>query len=238
VPIPEFKLHFMASGRPAALVVPAWEIKLAALIPAVQADADVTLRGPMPVLSYPLAAELRAFALSLSSLLLVYLSAAWQLALPPFRWRSRLPYEQAWHELNKLTRRENAAAEQAALKLIHKALNRSAGYTMFADRLDRYLGEQPQFEPLRGRFQQFFDGSWRVFFEIGTPGQKDVGWVGVSSPTQHPAAKLDRDQSATQPTRRSAGNSLPASTDDGGDNSLNWLMALAQAAMAIERGKA
>jgi mxaA protein len=259
VAIPELKLHFMADGRPLESIVPAWEIKLASMIPADQIDADVRIREPLPHLPYPLTGELQAFGLALLSLAPVYLSGAWILALPPFRWRRRMPFEQAWHELNKLAKRPaSAAIERLAFRIVHKALNRSAGYTVFNDRLDRYLGEKPVFEPLRGQFEHFFTGSWLEFFA-----PPNVGWVGFPSPTQR-SEPLGCDGTATQPTvllnplfpgegrvrakapnvstcspqALSAPGPHPNPLPEGeGAKRVSWLLELAKIAMELEQGQ-
>jgi mxaA protein len=232
VAIPELKLHFLADGKPVEVLVPAWEIKLASQIPAEQADADVRIREHISYIPYSRAGELQAFGLALLSLVLVVLSGAWILALPPFRWRRRQPFEQAWHDLTKLAKRGavSMASEQQAYRIVHKALNRSAGFTVFSGRLDRYLNEKPMFEPLRARFEDFFSESWREFFggqSTPTPMEEAHDDIVRMQPTESgmTGAKAFPDSASIHPGY---------SVDDG---ALAGLLEMARQAMDLERGR-
>jgi mxaA protein len=115
-------------------------------------------------------------AMALLASALLY--GAWFLALFPFHGRRRKPFARAWRELPKLLRKH---AHEAAFRVIHRALDHTAGYPMFADRLDVFLEAHPAFAPLRDRLQRFFAASRQLFYApanrprpVGANGPYDV----------------------------------------------------------------
>jgi len=163
--VPALPLRFRGADGSFEVQSPAWRFTLMPLISPKTVDENVTLRGPLPPTVYPTerpTAVLLGFLAGIAALL-VY--AAWQLGLPPFRAYAASPFARAVRALKRL-RRQPPSYEtyRQALQLVHGAINETAGYTVFAGRLERFLVEHPEFEGLREPFEAFFTASGRLFF--------------------------------------------------------------------------
>ena len=163
--VPALPLRFRGADGRFEVQSPVWPFTLMPLIAPKIADESVMLRGPLSPPVYPterLAAVLLGFLSGIAALL-VY--AARRLGLPPFRAFAASPFARAVRTLKKL-RRQPPSLEvyRQAFLLVHGALNETAGYTVLAGRLGRFLAEHPQFEGLREPFEAFFTASERLFF--------------------------------------------------------------------------
>jgi mxaA protein len=169
--VPPLPLRFRDGDRHIEVDAPAWSFTLAPLIPPKTPDENVTLRGDVPLPAYPTGQHETALAGFLVGIAALLLYAAWRLGLPPFRATSAPPFARAGRALKKL-RRQPATNEvyREALRLVHGAINETAGYTVFAGRLDRFLVEHPEFDGLREQFEAFFAVSQRLFFAPVEPG--------------------------------------------------------------------
>jgi mxaA protein len=100
--------------------------------------------------------------------LLLYL--AWRRGLMAFIARGNLPFTKAARELKRLQPTSGAPAHYAAgLKIVHEAINRTAGRAVFAHNLDEFLAAHPAYAGLRTDFDQLFAASGRVFFAGAAP---------------------------------------------------------------------
>lgn len=105
-----------------------------------------------------------ALAATAAALLGATLASAW------FGWprgRHPRPFDEAWRELRRLPAEPDAAQWRAALSVLHRALDRRAGRTLFVADLDGFLAQFPPLAPLRGELQGFFAWSRRAFFAPG-----------------------------------------------------------------------
>jgi len=149
-----------ASGPPLAL--PAWPISIGPLTPLdVLAEGDLqALRPDRPVAALPTHAVQQQLKLSLLALLAVF--AAW---LGWWAWRNQreaqqLPFANAWRELKRL--RDSSSPE--AWRVVHRALNKSAGRVVHGASLPQLLTEAPYLRPLQPRLEDFYRESTRRFF--------------------------------------------------------------------------
>jgi mxaA protein len=163
--VPGLPLAFRGAEGSFQVESPAWPFTLMPLISPKTADEQVTLRGALPPPTY--ATERPATALSglLFGVAALLVYAVRRLGLPPFRAFAASPFARAVRTLKKL-RRQPPSHEtyRQALMVVHGALNETAGYTVLAGRLERFLAEHPEFEGLRGPFEAFFSASGRLFF--------------------------------------------------------------------------
>ena len=149
-----------ASGEPLAL--PAWPISIGPLTPLeVAAQGDLQpLRPDRPVAplpTYALGQQLKFSVLALLAVLLAWLG--W------WGWRNRreaqqLPFANAWRELKRI----GDPASPEAWRVLHRALNRSAGRVVHHASLPQLMAEAPYLQPLQPRLEEFYRESTRRFF--------------------------------------------------------------------------
>ncbi|MGK6311099.1 calcium incorporation protein MxaA [Variovorax sp. DT-64] len=144
------------------LALPAWPVSIAPLTPPEafgQGDLQ-PLRPDRPVAALPTDAIERQLRLSLAALAGVLL--AW---LAWWAWRNasearRLPFAQAWRELKRI---DDPASPQA-WRVVHRALNASAGRVVHGASVPRLVAEAPYLRPLQPRLEDFYRESTRRFF--------------------------------------------------------------------------
>ncbi len=186
--LPGFKLRFSGLPRGEEARVEAWPITVAPLVP-VDASPRRGLGDLRPDVAPPLIdtapARLRltGYAIALTALLAwlahVYIGLPW--------WRRRhRPFGLAWAAL-----RETGAASldglgprsRNALRLLHEALNQTAGEILFESGIARFVEEHPRFAPLRADLVKFFAQSRRAHFagvgsdQTATSPASEQGWL-------------------------------------------------------------
>jgi mxaA protein len=152
----------LATASGPTLALPAWPVSIAPLTPPeVFGQGDLQpLRPDRPVATLPTDAIERQLRLSLAALVGVLL--AW---LAWWAWRNasearRLPFAQAWRELKRI---DDPASAQA-WRVVHRALNASAGRVVHGASVPRLLVEAPYLRPLQARLEDFYRESTRRFF--------------------------------------------------------------------------
>lgn len=178
IQLPELLLRFSLRGETREIPTPIGEVTLTPLIPAELPDERVQIRPPDAPSAESTSTARLALASGTGLLVLVLLYGAWLLALFPFQVRRRRPFARAWRDLRKPLRR---GEHEAAFRIIHRALDQTAGYPMFADRVEGLLETRPAFVPLRNHLHDFFAASRQVFYapanrpgRIGTTDFSDV----------------------------------------------------------------
>ncbi len=149
-----------SSGEPLAL--PAWPISIGPLTPLeVAGQGDLQpLRPDRPVAplpTYALGQQLKFSVLALLAVLVAWLG--W------WAWRNRreaqqLPFANAWRELKRI----GDPASPEAWRVLHRALNRSAGRVVHHASLPQLMAEAPYLRPLQPRLEEFYRESTRRFF--------------------------------------------------------------------------
>ena len=69
------------------------------------------------------------------------------------------------------------AERREAYKRVHRALNQTAGEVLFEPGIDRFIGAQPRFRPLRDDLFGFFEHSQREFFAVGDTTAPERAWL-------------------------------------------------------------
>jgi mxaA protein len=163
--IPAWPLRFRSANASFEEQAPAWEFTLAPLIASHTKDKDVLIRPELEAVPYALAPSTRVLALSLTGILAAACYLAWWYDRLPFLRRNRGPFARALREMQSLMRRQSASESyRAALRLLHQALNDTAGETVFAGRLEDFFRHRPAFSALNERLREFFQVSRRMFF--------------------------------------------------------------------------
>jgi mxaA protein len=177
--IPSFRLRLDGAGRSEELLVEAWPVTVAPLVPLEvsprQGLGELQPDRPAPRIDVSgMRGRLLAGAL-LAAGLLAWL--AWVTLGPPWRAARHRPFGVAWRALRHLGVQPSAAAWHAACRQMHDALNRSAGEVVFEPGLDRFAATHPAFQPLRGELARFLQMSRREFFAQAEPATEDAAWL-------------------------------------------------------------
>jgi mxaA protein len=149
-----------SSGEPLAL--PAWPISIGPLTP-LEVSGQGNLqplqpdRAVAPLPTYALGQQLKFSVLALLAVLVAWLG--W------WGWRNRreaqqLPFANAWRELKRI----GDPASPEAWRVLHRALNRSAGRVVHHASLPQLMAEAPYLRPLLPRLEEFYRESTRRFF--------------------------------------------------------------------------
>lgn len=165
--VPVLPLRFATRGATADAQVPAWNFVLNPLIPAKAADEDVAVRGDLPPPMQSPAGHRRLLGVFLTGLLGLGLYAALVVGVPPFR-RAVPPFIRAASGLKALGRKSpDPEIHRQGARLVHAAINETAGRTVFGHQLGGFLDEFPRFEGCRSELAAFFGASERLFFAGG-----------------------------------------------------------------------
>ncbi len=154
--IPELTLVFIHPQSPTLLRrLPPWPFAAAPLIPGRLAD-----HLPQP-LWQPDPRKLQRHRLGWlgGGILLTLILLAWRQRWLPWQ---RTPFHHALANIRTAMRNRDP---QSAVLAFHHALNQTAGYTLFQDRLAHFLRQHPQFRPLESELKQFFQASRKLFFQ-------------------------------------------------------------------------
>lgn len=177
ITIPQQDLRILGAAHALTTLVPALRISVAPVTSGVAESrlSDTSLqqdRLPTPVPVEPRQTRLAWTAAALLGLLLY---VAWRRGLVAFVTRGNLPFTKACGELKRL--QPSLPAQYAAgLKIVHEAINRTAGRAVFAHNLDEFLLLNPEYGGLRAHFERLFAASGRVFFASASGGQPEDDW--------------------------------------------------------------
>ena len=167
----------IATGSGPAIALPAWPVSIGPLTPAEtfgQGDLQ-PLRPDRPVAAlatHPIEQHLKLSLLALLAVLLAWL--AWW-AWRNMREAQQLPFAHAWRELKRI---DDPASSPEAWRVLHRALNRSAGRVVHGASLPQLLADAPYLRPLQPRLEDFYRESTRRFFFAES----------AAAPAQPPAA--------------------------------------------------
>ncbi|CAL1239071.1 hypothetical protein [Candidatus Methylocalor cossyra] len=174
--VPALPLRF-TGPEPLTLTAPEWSFSLAPLIAPETGDEAVAIRAPRapePASTLPQQRRLGGF---LAGALVL---GAWLLR-GRLGWSRRpQPFHRAYRELRRLLRGPaSPETYRTAAKLLHRALDETAGYTVFAGQLDRFCQQRPAFAALRAELAEFFAFSQRLFF------------TATATPADYPPPRLE-----------------------------------------------
>ncbi|MBA3563567.1 MAG: hypothetical protein H0W33_06100 [Gammaproteobacteria bacterium] len=167
VTLPQLNLGFTDDTQPLTTLVPALQVTVTPLTPDAGPDSSGLSplqpdRAPAPI---PVEERKRRFSWLVSGLLsLLAYGAARRWLMPVFA-AGKLPFATAVRELKRSQRGKNTPGQYAAgLRIVHQAVNETAGRVVFAANLDEFLEAHPRFGHLRAEFARVFAASRKVFF--------------------------------------------------------------------------
>ncbi|MGB7990218.1 MAG: nonribosomal peptide synthetase MxaA [Candidatus Methylophosphatis roskildensis] len=167
VALPPVKLQMRDGERTLDETLAESPVTLAPLTPAVVL-ARAGLEEMRPDVAPPLidttpqVRRLSAYALAAG--LIGFAWAAWHFGFGLAGRRAR-PFARAERDLRRLLDRDaQPIARRDALRMIHRALDASAGSTVFAESLDAFFARRPRFAPAHDDVKRFFAASRAEFF--------------------------------------------------------------------------
>jgi len=172
ITIPQQNLRILGATNALSTLVPALRVTVAPVTSGVAANrlSGSSLQQDRPPSTIPVEARRSRLAFAGAGLLTLLLYLAWRRGLMAFIARGNLPFTKAARELKRLQPTSGAPAHYAAgLKIVHEAINRTAGRAVFAHNLDEFLAAHPAYAGLRTDFDQLFAASGRVFFAGAAP---------------------------------------------------------------------
>ena len=169
------------SGQTAfTTLLPALRITVAPVTSAIDGGrlSEASLQEDRAPPSIPVEGRQSRLAWITLALLVMLLYAAWRRGLAAFLSRGRLPFTRALRELRKLQPPPGAPAPWASgLRIVHGAINGTAGRAVFAHNVDDFLAAHPAYAGLRDDFHQLFSVSDRIFFAGDATGEAPAdGW--------------------------------------------------------------
>jgi len=171
------------------LRVPAWPISIGPLAPdagfgagggfaAMQPD-----RGPAPLALAPIKRRIGLGLVALVVSLIAWLT--WWIARNR-RDAARLPFARAWREFRRQGMTNGGAGgcddSDVAWRIVHRALNETAGFVVQSSSLPRLLARAPWLAPLRAQLEQFYLRSEARFFSLSGDEPPDRHAVHAPSP--------------------------------------------------------
>ena len=164
--IPAIPFRLYDGRRSASATIPKWTFVYSPLIPYQTKDEEVSIRPAVnpPLLDTSIPKTGLWVLASFIAILLAII--AWQKNLLPFLDSGQSPFKQACIDL-KQRRTAQPASEgyRNALLDVHRALNQTAGETLFADHLTEFFDRNPEFSRLHASTELFFRISRQSFFE-------------------------------------------------------------------------
>jgi mxaA protein len=180
ITIPQHNLRVLGTKNALSTLVPALRITVAPVTSAVAANglSGLTLQQDRPPAPIPLGGRQTRLAVAAAALLALLLLAAWRRGFAAFVARRNLPFTKASRELQRLQRTSDSSPSYAqGLKVVHEAVNSTAGRAVFAHNLDEFLAVHSAYAGLRTEFHRLFAASGKVFFaDAGTDAPSGSAW--------------------------------------------------------------
>jgi mxaA protein len=181
-------------------LIPALRITVAPVTSAVDAGrlSEASLQADLAPVAIPVDGRQRRIAWAGLALLVLLLYAAWRGGMAAFLSRGGLPFTRALRELRKLQPASGAPVPYASgLKIVHDAINSTAGRATFAHNVNEFLAAHPAYAGLRDDFHEMFAASGRMFFAGEAAGQVPAGaWQSLLQLCQR-CSSIERRQERT-----------------------------------------
>ncbi len=164
--IPEIPIRLYDGKHSVSTTVSKWAFVYSPLIPFQTKDEEVSIRPPVnpPLLDTSILQIRLWISASAVAILLVFI--AWQKNLLPFLYSGESPFNQACRNLKRWRNAQpDSDGYLSALMDVHRALNQTAGETLFADHLAEFFDFNPEFSRLRNSTELFFRISRQSFFD-------------------------------------------------------------------------
>lgn len=175
VTIPQHNLRLAGEPHAVTTLVPRLRVTVAPVTSDLARVSALSLQEERAPGELRVRAQPTRLAWTGAALAALLLLAAWRRGFSVMTARRNLPFASALRELKRLRTPAGAPADRAAeLKVVHEAVNRTAGRAVFAHNLDELLAARPEFAPVRNDLEELFAASDRLFFD-GTAADAPAG---------------------------------------------------------------
>ena len=158
--IPDRRLKITDANRSVIVNIPDWRFDAAPLGDSSAAPQPDTLPPPINDERHRWQLWLAGTGTAIAALALLVVGG-----LLPILTRQRRAFSRAWRDLNRLRHQPWTEIQQRmAVRRLHRAINETAGYTVFSADLERFLHDNPRFGPLKAQLLRLFDNSGQLFF--------------------------------------------------------------------------
>ena len=119
--------------------------------------------------------RLIAYGIALAALILFWCYRHFGI---PYLSAQRRPFTRAYRDLDRLAKRSPPTAFPQAMERLHRALNETAGRSLFVENIEQFLAHRPIQSGLATMTRQFFRLSRDEFFVVGVPqSQRSLSWM-------------------------------------------------------------
>jgi mxaA protein len=165
--VPRQTLEINGPDRSLPVFVPEWTFTATPIVPAVQrgAAARFNLRPerPPPLLAF--APHVWWLATLAAAWMTVMGALAWLYLGVPWRARRAQPFARALRELRRLDGLAwDDGRQREAFRIMHRALDRAAGFTLLPSNADELFRARPSLNALRAPIESLLQDSRRLFF--------------------------------------------------------------------------
>ena len=180
IELPAQRFLFNVAGKVSEAKTIEWPITLAPITPAevLARDGLEALRPdivPPTIATTGYRLRVLAYIGALSAIGLYWLYRMFGI---PFLARQQRPFTAAYRDLSKLKDESSEHGFAQAIARIHKALNQTAGKSVFSENVAQFLADHPARERLLPLTQQFFELSRQAFFaDQRPPKSRSLEWL-------------------------------------------------------------
>jgi mxaA protein len=173
--VPRQTLQITDAQRNLSVFIPEWRFTVTPIVPEVQRGpaARFNLRPERLPQPLPLGPHLWLLAALVAASLAAATALAWIHWCIPWRARRAQPFAHALRELRRLQGQAwDDQRQREAFRIVHRALDRAAGFTLLPSNVDNLFRLRPGLEQVRVQIESLLLDSRRIFF----------GSVGTSAP--------------------------------------------------------
>ena len=165
--VPRQTLQITDTQRSLPVFIPEWRFTATPIVPVVQrgSAARFNLRPERLPPLLPLAPHAWLLAALVGAWAAVAVALAWIHWGAPWRARRAQPFAQALRELRRLRGLGwDDEHQREAFRIVHRALDRVAGFTLLPSNVDELFRLRPPLERLRAPIESLLQDSRRIFF--------------------------------------------------------------------------
>ncbi len=168
--IPMFQLATTDETEIESVTIPAWQFSYHALIPSHINDNEIFAQPAQKPAALPIQPIVTQLFIYLGAALLCLAYILWRRGSLQLWSRRTTAFQQALRDLKQLPElTTNPDQIEQAFRLVHRALNQTAGQTVLESQLDCFYQNHPQLTAMRSDTDRFFKQSRQLFYESSAP---------------------------------------------------------------------
>jgi mxaA protein len=180
IELPSQRFIFSGADKPIEVKSTEWPITVGPITPeeVLAREGLEAMRSdvlPQPIDTSTYRQRVMAYTVALAALLFYWCYRYFGI---PYLNRQRRPFTRTFRELSFLAKRTEPTNYLRSIELIHRALNETAGKSLFVDNLDQFLVAKPLPPKLAAMTREFFQVSRKEFFAGGVDGNRtSIEWM-------------------------------------------------------------